>query len=404
MTWNRENVSFFLPTPQPEHLFLLNETLVSGYDLLCATEWLNWESVKKQSLPPIFSQEPFYNISTVCIFVCRQAFSTKSSRASSTMCTASGSSLTQFKLISTCSHHILACLCEWIGSICGNNRPFHEVLRLLPGKRCPPSLFIGPGVNADVVTPLTLRVSSLSPLQLKSFWPTRDTLCPAAAVSLQAVRWEEETWLASCCLWSAATPGSRGASPSPPNEKRRRVVAIAKSVSSRSPATQIFIYISFSDINLWDFWPPLQYSRGKRNVLVFKSFSINLLTILSKENCEKSHNSARGLLQMSQKPKDFFMFYYHTSQIKVSAVYFLPQQSIVALYVFLMTLVYYLCLLFLWSVKTQRGYTALTVCKTWLQPHEVSVVPPPAAASHLPLDWMYEVCSLFIYSGYLRMK
>lgn len=55
-------------------------------------------------------------------------------------------------------------------------------------------------------------------LQLRSFWPTRDTLCPKATTSPPAVPSGGETWRASCCLCWTATPGWRRESPSPPNE------------------------------------------------------------------------------------------------------------------------------------------------------------------------------------------
>lgn len=76
-------------------------------------------------------------------------------------------------------------------------RCFHRVPPLLP--------------QSTACTP-----SSHSPLfcaQLKSSWPTRDTLCPTPAA-----RWGGATWLASCSPCSAATPGSRGAWPWPPNK------------------------------------------------------------------------------------------------------------------------------------------------------------------------------------------
>ena len=219
-------------------------------------------------------------------FVCCQGFKPQIIRASSMMCTASGSTLTQFKLISTCSHHILACLCERIGSICVNNRPIGEFFSsLLPGRRCPPSLFMGPDVNADVVTPLTLRFSSLSPPQLKSSWPTRDTLCPRAAV-----RWDEETWLASCCLWSAATPGSRAGSPSPPNEKRRREEEEEQlpkfTFSSHADIYSYFLF-RYQPFKIFD--PPLQYSRGQRKVFqnIHKSNLLIFSQLISSPFCLK---------------------------------------------------------------------------------------------------------------------
>lgn len=64
------------------------------------------------------------------------------------------------------------------------------------------------------VHPRPVHLCSVS-LQLKSSWPTRDTLCPTPAAP-----WRGETWLASCSPCSAATPGSRRAWPWPPNNNQ----------------------------------------------------------------------------------------------------------------------------------------------------------------------------------------
>ena len=49
MSWKREKVSSFVPTPHPERLFSLSVTLVSGFDLL----WDAWSRLRVAASNPV---------------------------------------------------------------------------------------------------------------------------------------------------------------------------------------------------------------------------------------------------------------------------------------------------------------------------------------------------------------